>query len=73
MIAIQSRSSRPYGPTQRTARRRAAITLLCAVACGAAAVASHGTSPTGTPDATTIESSSARGGVSQMSAMKAEG
>jgi hypothetical protein len=37
------------------------------------AVAGHGIDRTATPDGTTISSSSARGGVSQMSAMKAEG
>ena len=72
MITRQSRSSRLYMPGLRTARLRAAITFLCAMAC-AATVAGHGIDRTATADGTTISSSSARGGVSQMSAMKAEG
>jgi len=36
-------------------------------------VAGHAIDQTATPDGATITSSSARGGVSQMSAMKAEG
>ena len=72
MITRQSRSSRLYMPGPRTARLRAAITLLCAMAC-VAAVAGNSTGPTATHNVETITSSSARGGVSQMSAMKAEG
>jgi hypothetical protein len=72
MITRQSRSSRLYMPGLRTARLRAAITFLCAMAC-AATVAGHGIDPTPTRDGTTIAHTSARGGVSQMSAMRAEG
>ena len=71
MTTIQSRSSRLYMPGRHAARWWAATTLLCAVAC-VTAVAGHGIDRTATPDGT-ISSSSARGGVSQMSAMKAEG
>ena len=72
MTTIQPHSSRLSPPRRPTARWCAATTLLCAVACVAAG-AGHGIDPTATPDGTTISSSSARGGVSQMSAMKAEG
>ena len=72
MTTIKSRPSRLSAPERHTARRCAATTLLCAVAC-VAAVAGHGIDPTPTPDGTTIAHTSARGGVSQMSAMKAEG
>ena len=72
MITRQSRSSRLYMPGLRTARLRAAITFLCAMAC-AATVAGHATNRTAAPNVATTTSSSARGGVSQMSAMKAEG
>jgi|KBSSwiStaDraftv2_1062776.scaffolds.fasta_scaffold2404846_2 hypothetical protein len=72
MITIQSRSSRTDMPTRHSRRPCAAITLLCTVAC-LTTVAGHAIDQTATPDGATITSSSARGGVSQMSAMKAEG
>ena len=72
MITIHSRSSRTDMPTLHSRRRRAAITLLGTVAC-LIALAGHAIDRTATPGGATITSSSARGGVSQMSAMKAEG
>jgi len=79
MTTIHARSSRLSPLDWRTVRRRAATTLLCAAGC-VAAVSCNGVEPTATPAsvrspaaAHKVAWSSARGGVSQMSVMYADG
>lgn len=72
MTTIQSRSSRGSSLKRGIMRRCGITTLLCVAGC-VTALACDGINQTATPVGATTANSSARGGVSQLSVMKAEG